>query len=768
MSKMIDSIPEIDKRDSSKILDEISNLIPYYVPKWNPSYNKDDLAVGLSKAYANLLDNVIYKLNQVPQRNFIEFLNVLGVTLTSKQAAKVPVTMTLTKGIEKNILVPKQTEVVAKATSAHDELTFITDSDLLVTFSDLVKICSVEKDMNGLDTKIYDHTDNMLKREPFSFFTGENLQEHVLYISHNDLFNLETREITISFQSNESKSSKDNEQLTSIFSNPALIRWEYNWEIDKTTGKEIPDSAKQMRFYNTQENSILLEKNPTKIKEIIVHGIKSRWIRCRLKPQNIDSPNFVTSNANLRRDFLNAMNCPKISKLEISIPPPSKNLGSKSFYDQLEKPEMIFSGETPLQKNSFYPFGKNVNISNIFYVSSPLFSKKGLSIEILLDYSSELLSSENNNSDDNEGDIDKSYLHYNKIDILWEFWNGNGWVLLDSIRSDRFPRGWILGLKCPDTIKPSSVNGHENYWIRGRIDPSYFTNKTKVVQKDNIFEIDYGFGDLPKITGINVSISEQSSDYGYAPQHCIAYNNLEYENCIDASNSSLKIKPFRAFKTYEIDSPSVFFGFDKKIEGGPINIFISSLKKNYLTNLENQDNFVSNLNYYCSSKNNSWEKISSSDNTYGFSKTGTIQIIFPSKFTNSKIFSDDLYWVMAKDESQKYTINKTQGNLINGILLNTVEVLHGTKIVELLGTSDYSLNQKFKLTNSPISENKIKLLVNEFGFVKDNEKEFLLSQKKIYKDSATLPDELWVEWDEVQDLYSTDSNDRKFVLDRES
>jgi len=760
---MIESNPDIDKRNSAKILDEISNLLPHYVPEWVPTYNKDDLGVGLCKAYADLLDSVIYKLNKVPKRNFIEFLNVLGTTLTSKQAAKLPVTMTLSQGAEENVLVPKETEVVAKASSIHDELFFITESDLLVTFSDLVKVYTVVKDENELDIRIYDHTDDVSTRKPFSFFSGINLQHHMLYLSHDDLFNLENTQFVISFNSSQSESkSFDDIKLASLFSDPSLVSWEYDWKIDTITGKEISNSAKQMQFYKNEDNSIILKKTPTKIGETIVHGIKNRWIRCRLDSDNFIQSNSQTNKAYLHKAFLDALNCPEISKLEISVPLPDKDLHMKSFYDKPVDPDMIFSGDTPLVKDNFYPFGKNTNTSNIFYIASQLFSKKGLSIEILLDYSSDLLSSENNNNDE-----EQSYQHYNKIDILWEFWNGSGWVLLESIRSTRFPRGWVLGFQCPENIEPSTVNGHQNHWIRGRIDPSYFTNKTRVIQKDNTYEVDYGFGNLPKITGVGISISEQSSSYGYVPKQCITYNNLEYENCLHKSNDGFEIKPFRAFKTMEIDSPSIFLGFDKKILGGPINIFFSILKDSYLPYLENHDNVLSTFKYYCSSSDNSWKKINSSDHTHGLTKTGSLQLILPSEFSNFKIFASDLYWVMAQDKSNKPNF-ASKGFLTNGVFLNTVQAIHASKTVELLGTSNYSLNQTFKLKDSPISGYDIQLLINESSTVKDYEKEILFKQNKIQQENNTSPNDLWVRWDETEDLYSAKPYERKFTLDRES
>jgi len=749
----------LDSRNSESIIDEIASLIPYYVPEWIPAYDKDDLGVGLCKAYANTVETVIKKLNNVPQRNFIEFLNILGITLTPRQAARVPVTMTLSKEVTKNILVPSGTEIIAEASPLHDALTFITESDLTVTSAQLTKVYSISRDYSGLDIQIFDHTSAIMEKRPFSFFSGNNLQQHLFYIRHDDLLGLENNYIKIFFTSaNSSSDTNDspNHSLATIFSDPAVIKWEYNWQVDPDTGKEISNSAKQMHFYKDEDNSIILQKIINdKIKESVVNGINGRWIRCRLESLPNDLQDFISSNSNSYQAFLAALNCPPISGLGISIPVYDKS-DKKSPYGESVEPDMIFCGETPLIKDSFYPFGKFSNISNIFYISSStMLSKKGLSIEIELNYSSDSTFDTNNESN----------TQYDTIDILWEYWNGNGWTLIDQVQSTRFPKKWVLSFKCPQDITISIVYGHPNYWIRGRIAPSFFENKLKVLQKDNTFEIDPGTTYLPKITGISLLVSEKNSEHVYPPNFCICYNNLEYETCLDLKNPNYK--PFRPFNTKDIDFPSVFLGFDKKIDsGGPVNLFCI-ISKNPSAKNSKADNTFSSFKYYSSSIDDSWKKIDYLDKTNDLTKTGYLQLMLPSDFTQRKIFNDTLHWVAAKNESDIMYDKNIYA--LSGIFLNTVEALHATKISEILGSSDYSPNQRFKLKNLPISDNPIKLWINESSFVSDDEKKILIKENKIQQESKNkFSDQLWVAWDEVEDLYMSDSLARHFTVDRES
>jgi len=748
------TMPKIDERNFDLIIKEIKNIIPYYTPEWSPTNSKDDFGVVLYKIYSKLLQHVVYKLNKVPERNFIEFLNVLGITLTPNQAAKVPATFTLSKGVTKNTLVPSGTELIAQSVSKNTELVFTTESDLLVTFAKILKVYSVEKLPNALDVKIYDHTDDIFRRKPFTFFDGnENLQKHILYIGHDDLFNIESTSIIIYLhslnQENSGLTNPDN-QLALDLSDSTVLTWEYDWQIDPDTGKEIPNSAKQMSFTRF-DNSIVLQKPHEKVEELQVRGIKSRWIRCRLKDFDENQHADILDNVNLRQSFLNAMGCNPIENMEIKIELPEEYEISK----EISAADLLFCDDIQLQKDHFYPFGKiPLNTSTLFYVASnEFFSKKDLFIQLSLHYEK------------------KSKTHYDSLDILWEYWNGKGWMLLPINNSQRrFPENiWDVEFCCPQDIATTIVNGHENYWIRSRVDASNLVNKTRIIQKDNTFEVDSNLPILPLVESLKLSFSEKNKQHQFTPQHCLIYNNLEYEDCLVKSNGSVNtsIKSFKPFKTMDIDFSSILVGFDQKIHGGPVNLFLSISNKPNTDDKGNINNIISEFKYYCSVEENYWKKLDMLDNTSGFTKTGSIQSIFPSEFSQSKIFNNNLYWIAAKDSSQNNSSNIKKNYAVDGIYLNTIETINATRIAEeFLGSSDYSPNQIFKLKNSPIFQSPIKLWVNESTFVNDYEKQILLQQNKILTnhsdgDSA----DVWIMWEEVSSLYSSKPRDRHFTLD---
>ncbi len=145
---------------------------------------------------------VITRLNQVPRKSLIAFLDLLGVKLLPAQPSFVPITFKITQGTEHDVLVPLRTQASAAKTDKHEEVPFETEKNLLAIVSKLKEIISVDP---GTDA-IYVHTSNVLtpdggikdQQDAFSLFAGIDQQEHSLYLGQKDLLNIKgSGEITL-------------------------------------------------------------------------------------------------------------------------------------------------------------------------------------------------------------------------------------------------------------------------------------------------------------------------------------------------------------------------------------------------------------------------------------------------------------------------------------------------------------------------------------------------------------------------------------------
>ena len=63
--------PNLDDRKFQDIVDEAKRLIPRYCPEWT-NHNLSDPGVALIELFAWMSEMVLYRLNQVPDRLYVE------------------------------------------------------------------------------------------------------------------------------------------------------------------------------------------------------------------------------------------------------------------------------------------------------------------------------------------------------------------------------------------------------------------------------------------------------------------------------------------------------------------------------------------------------------------------------------------------------------------------------------------------------------------------------------------------------------------------
>ncbi|NUM74036.1 putative baseplate assembly protein, partial [candidate division KSB1 bacterium] len=71
--------PKIDDRTWQQIVDRILALAPFYTPEWKAFLQDKESGNALVKLFAHMLEAVIARLNKTPDKNFIAFLDVLGI-----------------------------------------------------------------------------------------------------------------------------------------------------------------------------------------------------------------------------------------------------------------------------------------------------------------------------------------------------------------------------------------------------------------------------------------------------------------------------------------------------------------------------------------------------------------------------------------------------------------------------------------------------------------------------------------------------------------
>jgi hypothetical protein len=80
-------VPALDDRSYQQLLDDALARIPVHNPEWT-NFNRSDPGVTLVELFAFLTESLLYRANQIPERNRRKFLSLLGVPLAPASSAR--------------------------------------------------------------------------------------------------------------------------------------------------------------------------------------------------------------------------------------------------------------------------------------------------------------------------------------------------------------------------------------------------------------------------------------------------------------------------------------------------------------------------------------------------------------------------------------------------------------------------------------------------------------------------------------------------------
>jgi len=122
--------PNLDDRTFQDIVDEAKRLIPRYTPEWT-NHNLSDPGVALIELFAWMSEMVLYRVNQVPDRLYVHFLNLVGIDPFPPSVARADVTFWLSAAQDTVISVPEGTQVTTARDTAADRAIVFTTVDRL-------------------------------------------------------------------------------------------------------------------------------------------------------------------------------------------------------------------------------------------------------------------------------------------------------------------------------------------------------------------------------------------------------------------------------------------------------------------------------------------------------------------------------------------------------------------------------------------------------------------------------------------------------------
>lgn len=555
---MLQESPKIDRRTAGDVEAELQQALLALQGR-DPAWAKFEPGVGLSRAmvgiFSWLAEIVIRRLNGVPEKNFLAFLDLLGAALLPPQPARVPLTFSLAAGVVAEAVVPGGTQVAAPPAEGEKEpIIYETERELVVTAARLDSVFVREPDQD----RFADRSGLIVAPMPAGapVFEGDRRIEHIFYIGHDAYFGLPTlKEVRLKVTL-----TKNIEPDPPASGQPDAR--DLQWEIwDGARGVAItPSSDTTAKLTRSGElvfiGPSLTARSP--FPRLEVERTQSRWLRCRLLTP-------ITTSTTKLDTMVRESQLPSIESVTVVVRLDSNNQGLP--------PDAAFANGLPLDTTKdFLPFGDNPKYGDAFYLANrETLSKAGATITLNV-----------KSTDPASAGIKTPTA--NDVKLKWEYWNGAKWAELATVDKEGTAtkdNKQIPPAQFTDTTKVftaatgkvvfiiprdaamATVNGVDNVWVRVRVVAGNYgvPARYEPINKDKLAD---GYR-LVESTLAPPSLSSLTFDYSLLTEESMAdalisYNDFAFDRPVTA------FKPFRASKDKE---PTLYLGFSLPLAGAP-------------------------------------------------------------------------------------------------------------------------------------------------------------------------------------------------------
>ncbi|MEU3824939.1 putative baseplate assembly protein [Streptomyces sp. SID486] len=136
--------PNLDDRRFQQLVDEAKRYVQQRAPEWT-DHNVSDPGVTLIETFAYLVDQLLYRLNRVPDKNYLAFLDLLGISLFPPAAAGAEVDFWLSAPQPETVTLTAGTEVTTAAGENEDAVVFATTDELRIVPSELIRLVTAPR-----------------------------------------------------------------------------------------------------------------------------------------------------------------------------------------------------------------------------------------------------------------------------------------------------------------------------------------------------------------------------------------------------------------------------------------------------------------------------------------------------------------------------------------------------------------------------------------------------------------------------------------------
>ncbi|PWV95678.1 putative phage baseplate assembly protein [Paenibacillus cellulosilyticus] len=759
--------PLIDGRDVGRIIEQLLELAPYYVPEWN-ALSEHDPAAAVIRIFAGQYVDTLDRLNRVPDKNLMTYLSKLGVSLLPATPARVPVTFRLSAGLKEPVLIPARTQTAAPPSDGGKPIVFETTRPMLATPARITEMLSATAGADG----IYAAPPGMAEQLPTPFWavigspvrSGDTqlFVDSAKGLQPGDLLDLGGMEYA------EVLRAKDN---VIALASPLVLSYAAGTEVNRVTAfKLFMGLNKQDSYVYIAENDLLQCSALSTIK--LLHetlneqgGSAVTDESDRTQWQYWDGAwiNLQHTAGGLRPAPGSRMlgstevNGQRNRWLRGRIPTGADYTGRWRIAVQgdIGAPDLMFSNNNPVgpldKEEGFYLFGESPRTGDTLYIASAeALSKQGglVTLSFMIGNAEEALRLLAAAKELEGEDAEAAFATLFTDEVSWEYWNGGGWLRLNRRDIAYDSKNDMVQIQFDVGIDAASlaVQGQESYWIRCRLmklDPS---GKLEVTGK--------------KLLIRKVNIAYQSA----APaEQVLTYRNLRYQDRTAGSSTE-------AAEALDQEQ-ALYLGFDRAPLRGPISLYFSLLDQLY----DPDRHPIVEWQYYAEKRGGSgWVKLDANDGTDHLTRSGCVEFVGLPDWTETDLFGRSRFWLRAVDTTGVFQAagsmdeNREPAPVVLGLYRNTTiaEQVESYRD-EMVGSSRGTPNALFTVSKVPVITEQ--LYVDERASLTDRERQQFEEDGTVFmedKDDKGAAIRLWVRWTSVDTLSGSGEGDRHYVIDR--
>lgn len=728
--------PKLDDRSFHDIVAEAISMIPRYAPEWT-NHNPSDPGITLIELAAWMTDLIIYRLNQVPDKNYVAFLNLLGIKLRPPRSAKALVQFKLVEGAQKQ-KVPAGTQVSTPQATEEQTVTFETVRETVVCGVSPDRCFSYFDDSYSENSRFIDPVPGTALAS-FEVFGGAQRIDRFLYLSDPRFANAGEASLLRVFLGAPERGNRDLARL---------LEWQM-W--DGLRWKELEQAQVEV------DRGEVAFHGPLKFEPTTVNHVEGLWLRARLAE-------VPESPSDTELDVIR-------SRVEVV----GEGVWPTKAYANLDNNAFL---PLDLGKN-IYPFGKDPKIdSTLYLVCDELLATADAYVAVEMTLSDALIIPKPNPS---EGLV-----------LAVEYWDGKRWRQIGrtSTRGALPGTGDELGFhdetkalsqsgritfRRPRDMEMVELNGETHRWLRIRVEKGdYGEQGTYTLENDKwIFKDDRALRP-PALRNLTFHYREDYRDIRYV----MTFNDFEFKDVTDVARTEYTI--FQPFTPKPEESPALYLGFTGRPPNDKMGLYFSLEEELGLGSLPTDEAAVATveLSKYETMRRlawesghqvvweywdgREWEPLSVDDETGGFTGSGFVFFLPPDDWTNSPKFTEDRFWLRARLEQGGYV----KPPRIRRIFSNAIDAYnHETVTNEILGSSDGSPLQTHKFLRSPMLEDEVvevrerqKPPAEEVADLGDN------AVRPLDAESAQTQ-ECWVRWRRVDSFFASGPRSRHYMLD---